>query len=189
MARGRRPGNTTEFMVGGIRVVLTKKRVKNINLRVKAPDGHIEASAPYWVGQEAVAAFVQEKSGWIARKQEALETFAMTAPTEASPEEIQAWRTAVEDAAPALVEKWEAALGVRAGKLAYRNMSSRWGSCNPKTGRICLNIQLAKYPPECLEYIVVHELCHLIERGHGARFKELLGSVMPDWKARRSKLR
>ena len=61
--------------------------------------------------------------------------------------------------------------GVKAGKLAYRNMTSRWGSCQPATGRICINVRLALYPPGCLEYVVVHELCHLLERGHGSRFK------------------
>ena len=51
---------------------------------------------------------------------------------------------------------------MKAQKLAYRNMKSRWGSCQPSTGRICINVRLALYPPECLEYVVVHELCHLL---------------------------
>ena len=80
-------------------------------------------------------------------------------------------------------------MGVRAGKVAYRNMTSRWGSCQPSTGRICINVRLALYPPECLEYVVVHELCHLLERGHGPRFHELMDAFMPDWKTRRAKLR
>ena len=80
-------------------------------------------------------------------------------------------------------------MGVKAGKLAYRNMTSRWGSCQPATGRICINVRLALYPPECLEYVVVHELCHLLERGHGPRFHQLMDTFMPDWKQRRAKLR
>ena len=75
-------------------------------------------------------------------------------------------------------------MGVRAGKLAYRNMTSRWGSCQPSTGRICINVRLALYPPECLEYVVVHELCHMLEPNHGAGFKALMTKVMPDWKQR-----
>ncbi|WP_270295883.1 M48 family metallopeptidase [Eggerthella sinensis] len=82
-----------------------------------------------------------------------------------------------------------AIMGVKAGKLAYRNMTSRWGSCQPATGRICINVRLALYPPECLEYVVVHELCHLLERGHGPRFKALMDAFMPDWRTRRAKLR
>ena len=57
------------------------------------------------------------------------------------------------------------------------------------TGRICINVRLALYPPECLEYVVVHELCHLLERGHGSRFKALMDAFMPDWRDRRAKLR
>ena len=95
----------------------------------------------------------------------------------------------VEACVPALVEAWEPIMGVKAGKLVYRNMTSRCGSCQPATGRICINVRLALYPPECLEYVVVHELCHLLERGHGPRFKALMDAFMPDWRDRRAKLR
>jgi hypothetical protein len=90
---------------------------------------------------------------------------------------------------PPLVEAWEPILGVHAQNLVYRNMKSRWGSCQPATGRICINTRLALYPPECLEYVVVHELCHLLVSGHGPEFHALMTSVMPDWKARRARLR
>ena len=56
-------------------------------------------------------------------------------------------------------------------------MTSRWGSCQPATGRICINVRLALYPPECLEYVVVHELCHLRERGHGPAFQALMDAL------------
>ena len=77
---------------------------------------------------------------------------------------------------------------VKAKKLDYRKMKSRWGSCQPSTGRICINIVLALYPPECLEYVVVHELCHLLVPGHGPQFRELMDRVMPDWRTRKAKL-
>lgn len=63
------------------------------------------------------------------------------------------------------------------------------GQLPTRTGRICINVRLALYPPECLEYVVVHELCHLRERGHGQRFKDLMDTYMPDWRERRAKLR
>lgn len=113
----------------------------------------------------------------------------MARAAQATPEEVAAWREAVSACAPALVAAWEPIMGVKAGKLAYRNMMSRWGSCQPSTGRICINVRLALYPPECLEYVVVHELCHLLERGHGPRFHQLMDAFMPDWKQRRAKLR
>ena len=91
--------------------------------------------------------------------------------------------------APVLVAKWESVLGVKAGTLVFRNMTSRWGSCQPATGRICLNVRLALFPPECLEYVVVHELCHLRERGHGPEFWALVESCLPDYRRARRKLR
>ncbi len=103
--------------------------------------------------------------------------------------EVRAWRAAVETAAPVLVAKWERIMGVHAGKLAYRNMRSRWGSCQPATGRICLNVRLALYPPECLEYVVVHELAHLIVAGHGSEFRRVMDSFLPDWQSVAAKLR
>lgn len=177
-----------ELEVDGIAVTLTVKRIKNVNLRVKS-DGTVAVSAPPWVGERQIAAFVREKRGWIESRKRAAAESPQSLVENASPEEVAAWRAAVEAAAPSLVAEWEPVMGVRAGKIAYRNMTSRWGSCNPKTGRICLNIQLAKYPPECLEYVVVHELCHLLERGHGPRFKALMDAFLPDWRERRAKLR
>lgn len=113
----------------------------------------------------------------------------MAQASQASKAEVAQWRAVVQACVPALVAAWEPIMGVKAGQLAYRNMTSRWGSCQPSTGRICINVRLALYPPECLEYVVVHELCHLLERGHGPRFHQLMDRFMPDWKQRRDKLR
>ncbi len=169
-------------------VALTVKRIKNVNLRVK-PDGTVAVSAPPWTTDAQIASFVTAKRAWIDERMRAHAESPYGLAEDASAEEVAAWRAEVEAVAPALVAKWEQAMGVQAGKIAYRSMTSRWGSCNPKTGRICLNVQLAKFPPECLEYVVVHELCHLLERGHGPRFKALMDSFLPDWRVRRAKLR
>lgn len=64
-------------------------------------------------------------------------------------------------------------------------MKTKWGSCNRETGRLWFNLELAKKHPDCLEYIVVHEMTHLLERGHGERFTTLMDKFMPDWRARR----
>ena len=174
--------------VDGMPVAVTVKRIKNVNLRVK-PGGTITVSVPPWVTDAQIASFVAEKREWIEARKQAHEASPIGLADEVTPEEVAAWRTIVEAEVPGLVAKWEPVMGVRAGKLAYRSMTSRWGSCNPNTGRICINVQLAKYPPECLEYVVVHELCHLLERGHGPRFKALMDAFLPDWRERRAKLR
>lgn len=109
------------------------------------------------------------------------------APRRRAKKEIEAWRAVVKACVPPLVEQWAVILDVHPKTIAYRNMKSRWGSCQPETGRICFNIRLALYPPECLEYVVVHELCHFLEPNHGPGFHALMDRVMPDWpRARRS---
>lgn len=175
--------------VDGLPVRVVRKRIKNINLRIKPPEGEVVVSAPVRVRDAEIEGLIRSKRAWIEAKRREIAQTPSAAAAQATPDEEAAWRTVVEACVPVLIERWEPVLGVKAGKLAYRNMTSRWGSCQPATGRICINIRLALYPPECLEYVVVHELCHLIERGHGPRFKGLLDAAMPDWRARRDKLR
>lgn len=175
--------------IDGLAVHVTRKRVKNINLRIKPPAADVVVSAPFFTSDASIKRFVREKRSWVDRKREAVLATPRFSEELPSQEEVALWRREVESAVPGLIVKWEAIVGVKAGKVAYRNMTSRWGSCNPKTGRICINIQLARYPAECLEYVVVHELCHLLERGHGKRFQDLMDRFLPDWRARRKQLR
>ncbi len=67
-------------------------------------------------------------------------------------------------------------------------MKTKWGSCNREAARIWLNLELAKKDPTCLEYVVVHEMAHLLERGHGERFTKLMDSLLSDWRTRRDTL-
>lgn len=175
-------------VVDGIEAHIVRKRVKNVNLRIARDGSHVDVSAPSWVSDSEVEAFIRSKSAWIASRMAQAAQAPMARAAQATPEEVAAWRETVSACVPALVAAWEPIMGVKAGKLAYRNMTSRWGSCQPATGRICINVRLALYPPECLEYVVVHELCHLLERGHGPRFHQLMDAFMPDWKQRRAKL-
>lgn len=175
--------------VDGIEVRLQRKKVKNLNLRIARDGGHVDASAPAWMSPADVADFVHRKHDWIQAQMERVSATPMAQASQASKAEVAQWRAVVQACVPALVAAWEPIMGVKAGQLAYRNMTSRWGSCQPSTGRICINVRLALYPPECLEYVVVHELCHLLERGHGPRFHQLMDRFMPDWKQRRDKLR
>lgn len=168
---------------------LSRKRVKNLNLRISRDGSHVDVSAPSWVSEDEVRDFVRRKAAWIESHLAQAADTPMARASQAKPEEVARWREVVSACVPALIAAWEPIMGVRAGKLAYRNMTSRWGSCQPSTGRICINVRLALYPPECLEYVVVHELCHLLERGHGPKFHQLMDTFMPDWKQRRAKLR
>lgn len=89
---------------------------------------------------------------------------------------------------PALLEKWERKVGAKATEVRVRKMKTRWGSCNAAARRLWLNLELAKKAPACLEYILVHELVHLIERHHNERFRKLMDAVMPTWRLCRDEL-
>ena len=92
------------------------------------------------------------------------------------------YRQQLKDSIPALFEKWEPLIGVSIKEWRIKKMKTRWGSCNIVAKRVWLNLELAKKPQACLEYVLVHELTHLHERYHNARFKALLDSYLPDWR-------
>jgi predicted metal-dependent hydrolase len=87
---------------------------------------------------------------------------------------------------PPLIEKWQAVLGVTAADWGVKKMKTRWGTCNIEARRIWLNLELAKKPVQCLEYIVAHEMVHLIERNHNDRFISILEKHLPHWRAQRA---
>ena len=87
-----------------------------------------------------------------------------------------------------LVSKWEKKIGVKLNRWEVKKMKTKWGSCNIEAKNIWFNLELAKVPIECIEYIVVHEMVHLLERHHNNRFKELLGKYLSDWERRKKLL-
>ena len=95
---------------------------------------------------------------------------------------LQRWyREQLRAQASELLEKWQRIMKVQAADWGIRRMKTKWGSCNATSRRIWLNLELAKKPPQCVEYIVVHELVHLMERSHGDRFVALMGQYLPQW--------
>lgn len=98
------------------------------------------------------------------------------------------YRRELKAAVPALLEKWQPILKVEADKFVVRKMKTKWGTCVATSRTIWLNPELSKKEPRCLEYIVVHELMHLLESGHGERFVALMDQFLPDWRARRDEL-
>ncbi len=89
---------------------------------------------------------------------------------------------------PGLIAKWEPVIGVRVADWRIRRMRTRWGSCSAEAGRIWLNLELIKKSPACLEYIVIHEMVHLLERHHNERFSCLMDRWLPGWRMRRDEL-
>jgi predicted metal-dependent hydrolase len=102
---------------------------------------------------------------------------------------VEAWyREQLKEAVPSLLVRWQRLLGVSVQRFFVQRMKTRWGSCNPKTSSIRLNTELAKKPRACLEYLVVHEMIHLIEPTHNARFVALMDGAMPQWRIVREQL-
>jgi len=99
------------------------------------------------------------------------------------------YRAYLKKAIPPLIKNWEKIIGVEVAEWGVKRMKTRWGSCNTKARRIWLNLELARKPPECLEYVVVHEMVHMLERSHNRRFKELMSRYLPRWRSIRADLK
>ena len=204
-----------------IPVNVVRKRVKNLNLRVRA-DGTVTLSIPQHLQLARAREFLDRKGDWIAeRVRRNIERRPSPDLAGELPDRIPLWgklvprdsvqansgqaasdrdasgqgapgqttidqaaldelyRTEVLRALPGIVERMEARIGVHAARWSVRVMKTRWGSCTPKTGAIRINARLAAYPPECLEFVVAHELVHLLEPSHNARFHTLLDEFCP----------
>lgn len=219
-----------------IPVSVVRKRVKNLNLRVRA-DGTVTLSIPQHLPLARAREFLDRKGEWIAeRVRRNIERRPSPDLAGELPDRIPLWgklvprdsihansgqavggqgaggraipgqaasgrdagdqgapgQTAIDQAAldelyrievlralPDVVERMEARIGVHAARWSIRMMKTRWGSCTPKTGAIRINARLAAYPPECLEFVVAHELVHLLEPSHNARFHALLDEFCP----------
>lgn len=92
------------------------------------------------------------------------------------------YRKQLKEIIPPLIWKWEKVVGVKSNEFGIKDMKTRWGSCNIRAKRIWLNLELAKKPVHCLEFIIVHELVHLLERNHNARFKLYMDRFIPEWR-------
>lgn len=102
---------------------------------------------------------------------------------------IDAWyRSEIKRALPVIIKKYEQLMGVSVVEFGIKRMKTRWGTCNTVARRIWLNLELVKKPPQCLEYVVVHEMVHLLERSHNKRFDRLMDRYLPDWRIHRAEL-
>ncbi len=89
---------------------------------------------------------------------------------------------------PGLFAKWEKIIGVKVNQYGVRKMKTRWGTCNRDLKRIWINYELVKKPIDCLEYVVVHEMAHFLERLHNDRFVSLMNQYLPKWRSYRDEL-
>jgi predicted metal-dependent hydrolase len=102
---------------------------------------------------------------------------------------LQRWyRQQLKELIPPMIEKWETIMDVKVAAWGVKKMKTKWGSCNSEDRRIWLNLELAKKPLQCIEYIVVHEMAHLLQRHHNDRFTTLMDELLPSWRFHRDEL-
>jgi Predicted metal-dependent hydrolase len=110
-------------------------------------------------------------------------------PTAKRHEILTEWyRSELKKSIPPLIEKWEKILNVKVNEWHVKQMKTKWGSCNIEKKRIWLNLELAKKPEHCLEYIIVHEMVHLLERHHNDRFLYFMDTYLPNWQKLKDEL-
>lgn len=195
-----RRGEAQTLRVGDVVVEVERRRVRRLNLRVRA-DGTAHLSVPAHVTLAQARDFLEAHGAWLERQALRRRSEAEPAadgtvplwgrlvplPEGTSPDEL--YRAELSRRLPEVTRRMEAAVGARAAGWQLRAMSTRWGSCTPRTGRIRINVRLAAYPPACLDYVVAHELTHLLEPSHNERFHVLLARAYPDERAARALLR
>jgi len=168
-----------------ISYALTRKNIKNINLRVRA-DGSVLVSAPLCVQQSQIDAFVQRKRPWI---EAAILRMRMTKNQTAADLSKATTQRCVERFGP-LVQRALCQLGQSGPvSLRIRTCRSRWGSCQPAKRVIMLNRILYFLPMRLIEYVVLHECAHLIAANHGHAFHRVMREHMPDYAMRRRELK
>ena len=164
-------------------VIRSKRKTTAIYVHA---DGRVEVRAPQREAVSEIKRFVNAKTPWIEKQ---LAVYAARR-QEMRPEEPAALYSKEEflQVVHKLIQVWGPQLGVAPTFVGVRKMKTRWGSCTARTGRIRLNTALLCCPYECIEYIIVHELAHIKENNHSARFWAIVAAALPDYAARRKKL-
>lgn len=157
-----------------------------------SPREYVARESHYYFGQRYLLKVVEgsSRAGVVVRGKRTMELHvAVGTDRERREEVIVSWyRSRLKERIPPLIEKWERLLGLEVKDWGVRTMKTKWGSCNPTARRIWLNLELAKKPPTCLEYIVVHEMMHLHERHHNERFVALMDRYLPQWRQAKDEL-
>ena len=185
----------------GIELHISKKRVKNINFRLKPHQ--LLVSVPLFISPAQAAQAVMKRVSWaIANHPQVLEQYkrqqrplAQASNADSTlllwgtrqpftlnhDEKLAYYRQHLSEAIPALFAKWQPIVGATANEIRLKKMHTRWGSCNTRARRIWLSVYLPAYPIECTEYVIVHELCHLHHANHSAEFWQTVANAMPDY--------
>lgn len=220
------------YELHGIAVKIQQKKIKNIYLKVRPPQGEVILSAPASMPRKEIYALLELRHDWICLQREKITKLNLPAAPSFRENEIhylwgkqhrlqfknapqffikvegeaivfhgphslqnafyskmldELYRKELKAKIPDLMVQWQQKMGVHASEWRVKKMKTRWGTCNTRDSRIWLNLELAKRDVECLEYVIVHELTHLLEKPHSERFWRLMDGFLPSWLERRDK--
>ena len=191
-----------DININDLNIHITKKKIKNINLYIKVPDGRVVVTAPLRVSDEYIKSFILRKWDWIIRNRERVikstqQLYDDTGKDDMngfgekndnqkengsqitiSDEDLENLKSKIQEYA----NKWEPVIGVKCERWTIRMMKTRWGSCSVNKHTIRINSLLVKKPEKCLELVIVHELVHMLEPSHNKVFKDYMTRFLPDWK-------
>lgn len=170
-----------------------KKHIRNMKSQVREADREFIQGESHWVDGNRYLLNIIEKDEAPSvhiRNKQYLDLQVRPGVDKAKREELlkEWYRERLKAKIPDLIQEWEKQLNVEVYDWGVKQMKTKWGSCNVEDRRIWLNLELAKKSSELLEYVVVHEMAHLIERTHNDRYKSVLDKHMPSWRKRREKL-
>lgn len=180
------PENTYQYRI-------IRSRRKSIAIQMKE-NGDVEVRAPYYATDRQIADFVESRQDWIlAKRQEIMDylnTLPVLSPTEQAKLDYfeKKFRKAAKEYIPYRVSYFHRLTGGHYTSITIRDQKSRWGSCSG-TGTLSFNYRLMMAPPKILDYVVVHELCHLTHMNHSKDFWNMVESILPDYKESRQWLK
>lgn len=220
--------------IESIPIEVTRKKIKNIHLRVYPPSAIVKISAPLKMDMESIRSFAVSKLEWIKQHRQRMLSRERESPREFISGEnhyflgktytleviesegkpkvsinddrlllqikpgmtkeqresvLEDWyRKQLKILVPQYFAKWEGVMNVKVNQFGIKKMKTKWGTCNVVKKRIWVNLELAKKPLESLEYLVVHEMVHLLERSHNHRFVAFMDKFLPDWRLRKAEL-
>ncbi len=179
---------------GRMAIQVTYRRTSRLSMRI-AKNGDVRVSAPVGLPRKEVERFIDEHRDWIAGARERVldnqrrrAAFYNQLPLRTKAEAAEALQRLKALVEP-MVERYSGEMGVKPAGISYKAMISRWGVCNVKARTVCFSAYLLLLPEWCVEHVVAHELCHLLEPSHNARFHALMDRYFPRWKEARRETR
>jgi predicted metal-dependent hydrolase len=170
---------------------IKKQQEKFLTQARETPREYLYKESHYFLGRRYLLKIVEQQTApYIVLKHNTLELVCRPE-THAQKRQIilEEWyRQELKAMVPPIIAKWEKLMNVSINEFAIKKMRTKWGTCNREAKRIWLNLELAKKPVHCIEYIIVHELAHLIERTHNDKFVAIMNSFLPEWKLLKKEL-